>query len=288
MIERRDTKIKLSDGRTLGFAQYGAKEGRPSLYFHGGVSSRLDIEFAHSHCHENNIKIIAPDRPGIGISSPKPKRSLLDWAIDVEQLLDHLEIQSLPLLGWSLAGPYVMACAYKLPHRFTKIGTVGGASPILPPVKVKQLGLLADRILLTCPKPLEPLLAASLDASGKLPAHTMKWILESELTANDKAIVKELSPKAATDFIFESTRQGGMGVVDDYRAVAQDWGFDLSAIRGHVTLWHGDEDRLCPPIMTHYLKERIPHATVNMVPQRGHFLLHHMLEEVLTSLLSEI
>ena len=284
--KRHDSTMKLPDGRTLGFAQYGDSQGQPLLYFHGGVSSRLDIEFANSHCQEKNIRLIAPDRPGIGISSPQPKRSLLDWASDVESLLDHLNIESLPLLGWSLAGPYVWACAYKLPHRFTKVSTVGGASPILPPVKVEQLGLLADRMLLTCPPALESALAASLNASGKLPAQTMKWILENELSQNDKTIVQSLSLKDATDFIFEATRQGGMGVVDDYRAVAQNWGFDLSEIKGNVTLWHGDEDRLCPQIMTHYLKERMQHATVNIVPKRGHFLLHRMLDEVLSQLFS--
>ncbi len=284
--ERQDHTMTLPDGRTLGWAQYGAIDGKPLLYFHGGVSSRLDIEFANSHCQENNIRLIAPDRPGIGISSPQPKRSLLDWTSDVEHLLNHLNIESLPLLGWSLAGPYVWACAYKLPQRFTKISTVGGASPILPPVKVEQLGLLADRMLLSCPPALESVLAASLDASGKLPAQTMKWILENELSDNDKAIVQELSLAEATDFIFESTRQGGMGVVDDYRAVAQDWGFDLGEIRGDVTLWHGDEDRLLPILMTQYLKDHIPHATVNIVPKRGHFLLHRMLDEVLSPLFS--
>ncbi len=282
--ERQDHTMTLPDGRTLGWAQYGAIDGKPLLYFHGGVSSRLDIEFANSHCQENNIRLIAPDRPGIGISSPQPKRSLLDWTSDVEHLLNHLNIESLPLLGWSLAGPYVWACAYKLPQRFTKISTVGGASPILPPVKVEQLGLLADRMLLSCPPALESVLAASLDASGKLPAPTMKWILENELSDNDKAIVQELSLAEATDFIFESTRQGGMGVVDDYRAVAQDWGFDLGEIRGDVTLWHGEEDRLLPILMTQYLKDHIPHATVNIVPKRGHFLLHRMLDEVLSPL----
>lgn len=282
--ERQDHTMTLPDGRTLGWAQYGAIDGKPLLYFHGGVSSRLDIEFANSHCQENNIRLIAPDRPGIGISSPQPKRSLLDWTSDVEHLLNHLNIESLPLLGWSLAGPYVWACAYKLPQRFTRISTVGGASPILPPVKVEQLGLLADRMLLSCPPALESVLAASLDASGKLPAQTMKWILENELSDNDKAIVQELSLAEATDFIFESTRQGGMGVVDDYRAVAQDWGFDLGEIRGDVTLWHGDEDRLLPILMTQYLKDHIPHATVNIVPKRGHFLLHRMLDEVLSPL----
>lgn len=282
----QDSTLILPDGRILGYAQFGASDGRPLLYFHGGISSRLDIAFANDYCQKNNFKIIAPDRPGIGISSPKSKRSLLDWAEDVENLLDHLNIKSLPLLGWSLGGPFVWACAYKLPHRFSKISTIGGASPVLPPVTIEQLGLLADRMLFSCPPAFEPLLAASIDASCKLPPQTIKWMLESELVDDDKAIVQELSLSDATDFIIEATRQGGMGVIDDYKAVAQDWGFELSEIKGDVTLWCGEQDLLLPRTMTEYLKDRIPNAQVNLLLDRGHFMLRRELDQVLPHLFS--
>ena len=42
--------IKLKDGRTLGYAEYGAPEGKPVLYFHGFHSfhgSRLDWPFSN-------------------------------------------------------------------------------------------------------------------------------------------------------------------------------------------------------------------------------------------------
>ncbi|CAN5274954.1 alpha/beta hydrolase [soil metagenome] len=285
-LERQDYTLVLPDGRSLGWAQYGADEGRPLLYFHGGVSSRLDIEFASDYCRDNNIKIIAPDRPGTGISSPQPKRNLLNWAEDVENLLNHLNIESLPLLGWSLGGPYVWVCAYKLPNRFNKTSTIGGASPIVPPVQIEQLGLLVDRMLFTCPPAFEPMLAASLDASGKLPPQTLRWILENELADDDKAIVQALTLSQATDFIIEATRQGGMGVVDDYRACAQPWGFEVSQIKGDVTLWYGEQDRLLPRTMTDYLKRNMPQAQVNLVLDRGHFLLHKELDKVLSHLFS--
>jgi len=35
------------------------------------------------------------------------------------------------------------------------------------------------------------------------------------------------------------------------------------------------------------LKEKIPHAQVNIVDGKGHFLLHEMLEEVLLPLVQE-
>ena len=42
MEKRTNQQISLHDGRTLGYAEYGAPEGTPVFYFHGFPSSRLD------------------------------------------------------------------------------------------------------------------------------------------------------------------------------------------------------------------------------------------------------
>ena len=42
MEKRTDQRISLHDGRMLGYAEYGAPEGTPVLYFHGFPGSRLD------------------------------------------------------------------------------------------------------------------------------------------------------------------------------------------------------------------------------------------------------
>jgi hypothetical protein len=41
---RAPQTYQLSDGRMLGYAEYGAPQGKPLFYFHGWPSSR--IEFA--------------------------------------------------------------------------------------------------------------------------------------------------------------------------------------------------------------------------------------------------
>lgn len=276
--------IKLKDGRTLGYSEFGNAQGKPLLYFHGGVSSRLDIAFADKFCQFNNIRIIAPDRPGIGISDRQPDRTLLDWADDTEQLLNHLEIERLPLLGWSLAGAYVCACLYKHPQRFSLAATVGGASPILPPVKVKEMGLALDQWLLTCPKSLEWALALFIEASARLPGSVVRGLMLNELRGPDKEIVAEMSEADAIAFIIEATRQGGMGIIDDYRAMSHDWGFQLSDVSHPLTLWFGEEDNICPVSMPKYVQQHMPYTTLHMVPGLGHFLLHRKLKEIFSDL----
>ena len=63
-----DNIIELDSGRRLGFARYGHVESPSIFYFHGGLSSRLDIHFAEAICEALKIELIAVDRPGLGLS----------------------------------------------------------------------------------------------------------------------------------------------------------------------------------------------------------------------------
>lgn len=42
MSIKTENTIKLRDGRTLGYAEYGDPNGRPVLHFHGFPSSRYE------------------------------------------------------------------------------------------------------------------------------------------------------------------------------------------------------------------------------------------------------
>lgn len=85
LIDRNARQIKLKDGRMLGYAEYGAPEGKPIVYFHGFPGSRLDWELCvpPDTADALNIRIIAVDRPGIGLSDFKRDRELIDWPDDV-------------------------------------------------------------------------------------------------------------------------------------------------------------------------------------------------------------
>jgi pimeloyl-ACP methyl ester carboxylesterase len=71
---RTQQTFQLPDGRILGYTEYGASRGKPLFYFHGWPSSR--IEFAGLNgdkiASELNVRVIAVDRPGFGLSDYKP------------------------------------------------------------------------------------------------------------------------------------------------------------------------------------------------------------------------
>lgn len=113
-----DRTVRLADdGRKLGYAEYGDPDGYPLIYSHGGLSSRVDVETADAAAKEAGFHIIAPDRPGIGLSDRHAGYSLLDWSADVSELADLLEIDKFAVMGWSFGGAYAAVCAFALPQR---------------------------------------------------------------------------------------------------------------------------------------------------------------------------
>lgn len=90
--------LTLSDGRTLGYAQYGSPTGKAILYQHGFPGSRIEAAGYHDLGKELGLRVIAIDRPGHGWSSPHPGSTLLDWPKDVEVLAEHLNLETYSVL----------------------------------------------------------------------------------------------------------------------------------------------------------------------------------------------
>ncbi len=75
------------------------------------------------------IRLIAVDRPGIGLSSFQPGRRFLDWPDDVAALAGHLGFTRFSILGYSSGGAYALACALKIPDHLARVVTISADGP---------------------------------------------------------------------------------------------------------------------------------------------------------------
>jgi pimeloyl-ACP methyl ester carboxylesterase len=287
-VERaREDRIRLPDGRMLGYAEYGARRGVAIISCHGAMSSRLDVAFAAPLCAERHVRLLAPDRPGIGLSDPRPGRTMLDWADDVRAFADALGIERFAVFGWSGGAPYAFACGYRLGARVTKIGAVGAIASLQRPETVHRLGLWADRMLFPLAMRAPRLAAVALTMARRIPAEMLRQSLVRELpSASDRAVIRALSAKEATDFFYEALRPGVRGVIEDYRVLGSPWGFEPEQLKTEVILWQGEEDTLSPMDHARQLAARIPNARLIVLPNRGHFLLRLEMERILDALAS--
>ena len=144
MSIKSQNNITLSDGRKLGFAEFGEIQGKPVFYFHGFPGSRLEAKLAEKNSLDTHVRFIGIDRPGYGLSSFKPGRTFLDWADDVSELADAMGIDRFSILGVSGGGPYAAAYACKVPHRLDAVGIVCAMGPVDVP------GLMRDMPWMHC------------------------------------------------------------------------------------------------------------------------------------------
>src|SRR4051812_38690208 len=123
------TTMRLSDGRLLGYAEFGDPAGKPVIFCHGFGDSRITRNPDDTLTAALGVRLITMDGRGIGLSDFKPACSMLEVVDDVASLADQLGLDRFAVLGWSGGGPHALACAYKFPDRVTAAGIACGFAP---------------------------------------------------------------------------------------------------------------------------------------------------------------
>jgi pimeloyl-ACP methyl ester carboxylesterase len=268
-------QLRLPDGRVLGYAEYGDPAGRPLVFLHGFPGSRLAGAVLDEEARLSGVRVVSPERPGLGLSSPQPGRSLLDFAKDVHAFADTLEIDRFAVLGESGGGPYALACAHELAERLRCVAVVCGLGPVARPdattgiARKERLGYMIAR---RAPRLAGLALVPVARVARRWPQQFLRisrWQLEE---ADRDALAGALGDLVAADFV-EAFRQGGDGVGQDLALLFRPWPFDPSAIRCPVLFFHGACDRTVSSAVATELAGAVPAARLRLYERDGHFSL---------------
>jgi pimeloyl-ACP methyl ester carboxylesterase len=234
-----------------------------------------------------NVRIIAVDRPGMGLSTFQKGRRILDFPEDVSNLADSLNVESFAIMGMSGGGPYLLACAHRLPQRVAVAGIISGSGPDKPGTVEDDIVFstrLTEWLSRTAPwlmRVLFVLITVRLRRRREL----FFW---KSLPGPDKAALDIFSiANTWIDSILEAFHFGTKGPVKDLGLLKQPWGFDPGEIRVPVLFWHGQLDRNVSPVAARLLAERIPNCKAYFYPREGHLSLwvNHM-EKILDTMVS--
>lgn len=121
-------RIQLTDG-LLACLELGDSRGVPVFYCHGFPGSRFEARLAAGAARRLGIRVLAPDRPGLGASTYLTGCTIGDWAADVTELADRMALERFALLGVSGGGPYALACAARILQRVRAVAVVAGMAP---------------------------------------------------------------------------------------------------------------------------------------------------------------
>ena len=280
-----DGSIVLPDGRSLSWAEYGAPDGIPVLFFHGGNDSRLAGRLQADAAARSGVRLICPDRPGFGRSTFQPERRLTDWPSDVALLADHLGLGSFSVLGHSGGGPHALACAVAPASSVRAAATV--SSPAPPSASNSGMHPLfrVVNVLMRSAALYRPMARSQL---GQMRGSPERWLrMWGRMQPADRALF-ERRPDVADEIVAEMTegaRRGIEGIVHEAGLYHRDWEFALGAVSVPVHIWHGQRDRQAAPGWARHLADEIPGSTLTMVEEGGHFstLIDHA-DEILGSL----
>lgn len=290
--EARSQQLKLKSGRRLGFAEYGARSGPLVFYFHGWPSSRLEAALLGSVAQSMGLHLVAPDRPGYGLSDFDKGRTLRSWPEDVCELAGHFGASTFGVLGVSGGGPYALACGACIPERLRSLSVVCSVGPSDSPEALEGMVWLNRSLLAFArrtpwlPDRLGGVLLRAIWREGGRPVPPA---VERRLPKLDKAALED--PGLRQGLIAssrEALRQGTRAAAVDGLLLARDWNFPLEEIRTPVHLWHGERDVVVPPAMGRCLARRLPNCHATFHPEDGHFSLPYtrcreILEEVVSA-----
>jgi pimeloyl-ACP methyl ester carboxylesterase len=235
----------------------GDPAGTPVVYLHGGGDSRLSRHPDDTIAASIGVRLLAVDRCGPAVRG----RSLRSCAQD---LLDALDVERFAVLGWSAGGPHALAVAALAPDRVERVALVGSMplhreNRLLPQdvQRVMRVARFSPRVA-----------ARALEQWGRRPPPPTGDPLTDDAYARGRV---------------ESFRSGGLWLAQELAYLARPWGFELSEVTAPVTLWWGDEDRVCPPAIGRGYERALPSATLNLVPGT-HQLLFSRWRDILADL----
>ncbi len=286
--DRPGNVLTLKDGRRLGYAEYGNRQGNPLFYFHGMPGSRLEGGLTEEAARKLGIRVIATDRPGYGLSDFQPHRTFLDWPADVAALADALAIDRFAVAGVSGGGPYVSICALKIPERLTAAGIIAGVGPYDQPDATEGMGS-TNRMLFGLAKRFPWLIRFPMAVQSFATRHFVDRLMPAwvrSLPEPDQVAMKrpEIMAIFKRDTI-EAFRSGSRGAAWETLMYARPWGFRLEEITMPVHLWQGELDENVPPSMGRYQAQAIPNCRANFYPDEGHISLAvNHIEEILATL----
>ena len=280
-------EIGRNNGRVLGVSEYGDPQGFPVLAFHGIPGTRLMFRPTDEIARRLGLRIIAPDRPGFGCSTPQRGRTLQDWLPEVEAVLAAYGIDRFSLIGVSGGSPFATATAAHYGDRVAAKILIGPMGPIADLKGQVETSRLARAFFLGVPN-VPGLLRGTLmpaNALFRLSPSLKYEIFLAALPAADRKILRQPGRKGMViEDVRESLKQDGDGMRTDLRIFSRPWNVDYAAIRARSVLWQGLGDTIVPVEVALGLGELIPECRIERIPNAGHFWIYDNIESVLSEL----
>ena len=278
--------FRLRDGRLLTWREYGDPDGRPVLYCHGTPGSGVEIESvfgAHASAARAGVRLIAPDRPGMGGSTYQHRRSVASWVEDVDQLLVAIGLVRYSILGYSGGAAYACTLLANRSHQVDRVALLAPAAPFEPQLSegLDRNGVRIKALARRSPLVTRGLLGLVMRRPALRHPERLLQRLELTLPDSDRDALSVPSVRAGFVVMMRTAFQSGVRGVQTDLALMSEWRVPAGTSSRNVRIWQGKADTTgATPAMAQALHESLPDSRV-LLTQDGHLsLVQHVLDEV--------
>lgn len=283
-LDRTSRVLRFADGSRIGFAEFGDPRGQPVLAIHGTPGSRFMFALTDQAARARGLRILAPERPGYGLSDFRRNGALTHAGYDMRSFADALGLSRFAVLGVSGGGPYAIAGAAAMLDRITLLALVSPVGPIADcPKRVPMTSL--HRLIF---KTIGPSRASGATFFWSL-RHLVRFApnlayrgLMQRVAPSDRKVLLRPEVKANLQTVLrEGLRPGIEGARQDLRLFCGPWGLRLDEVDVPAIVWQGSDDVIVPPGATYYLAETLPNCRLDVIQGGGHYWVFAQVERVL-------
>lgn len=269
-------RVTTPDGRVLAVDDHGPLDGPIVIAHHGTPSCRLDVPAGPVVVREIGVRVITFDRPGYGLSTNLPGRTVSDAAANVRAITEALGIERFATIGVSGGGPHALATAALLGDRVTRVCVSVGLGPVEDP----DFDIRADMV----PETLEEISAARSGPEA-LRAYVEEhadpttgldpWL--ERLPPSDREVLARPEVRALEQAIATEWQRVSIdGWVEDSLAFfARPWRFSVAEVSQPTHLLYGQDDVLVPVSHGRALSRLIAGSELLTIAGGGHWLVDH-------------
>jgi pimeloyl-ACP methyl ester carboxylesterase len=270
-------QIAMRTGRKLEVREYGDPHGHPAFFFHGLIGSHHQASYIADEARRTGLRVIAPNRPGVGMSEYVRRTSPLELVEDVEDVAQALGLDDFSVIGISGGASYALAVLYRLPDRVKTVTIISGMGPMW--LKGALEGMEARRRALLelgarFPRLAQQTFQKAAASFHKSPESLLDRLIRTWSSPDQRLFTR----KDVYDLFLRDLHQvftdgnGAIGLSEElnmyrYRGFSPR---DLPEEKP-VTLWHGLQDIIVPPAMTWKMARALPKSEAHFVPG-GHFM----------------
>jgi pimeloyl-ACP methyl ester carboxylesterase len=264
--------LTLPDGRRLGCAEYGNPLGLPVLALHGTPGSRLMFALAHKAARERGVRLIAPERPGYGLSDYRRAESLAQSSEDLSVVADAFGLDRFAVIGVSGGGPYAVAAAAAMPDRISLLALVGPVGEVADSeLRLSRFHRLVFKGLARRPWAMRVFFRRLRSMVFKSPDTTYRWLMRRVRTP-DRDVLSRYDVRASLQAaVGEGLRPGVEGAAQDLRLFCAPWGLQFAEIDVPAIVWQGSDDPVVPAAAAYALARALPNCRLDVIPAAGHY-----------------